>query len=274
MERIKLYEELEASLGSKLLTCVLFNGPAPDQTVIGDAVVEVIAEHLSRMGRVDRICLFLRTRGGQLMIARGFVNLIREYCDELCVIAPDKLRSAGTLMAVLADSVVMTQQAELGPVDPSKNSVSFEEITGYFDFAKNNLAIKDSRYLTDILIGLSDKIHPQIIGELYRSHVQMETVVMRALNRYISDKDVARHTASFLCGAAGSHDYVIRRQEAKELGLNVRMPEPRVETLIQALYNNIHSDLVLRGGPPCGLIRSTAGGEHYYSLEKKRWLNV
>ena len=83
-------------------------------------------------------------------------------------------------MALLADVIVMSRQAELGPVDPRKGAVSFEDIMGYFDFARNSLAVKDSEYLTRILIELSNKISPLTIGELYRSHGQMEGIIINS----------------------------------------------------------------------------------------------
>ncbi len=45
--------------------------------------------------------------------------MLRMFCDELEVIVPARARSAGTLMCLGADKVVMTKQATLGPIDPS-----------------------------------------------------------------------------------------------------------------------------------------------------------
>ena len=45
--------------------------------------------------------------------------MLRMFCDELEIIVPARARSAGTLMCLGADAVVMTKQATLGPIDPS-----------------------------------------------------------------------------------------------------------------------------------------------------------
>ena len=50
------------------------------------------------------------------------MNLIRIFCDELEILVPLKALSAGTLIAIGADRVVMTKQAALGPIDPSVNN--------------------------------------------------------------------------------------------------------------------------------------------------------
>ncbi len=45
------------------------------------------------------------------MAAWSILNLIRMFCDELEIIVPMKAHSAGTMMAIGADKIVMTKQA-------------------------------------------------------------------------------------------------------------------------------------------------------------------
>jgi len=84
----------------------------------------------------------------------------------------------------------MTKQATLGPIDPSINTrlnpqipgalpqnthpVSVEAVKGYIAFAKEELAIKDDTALANIMVKLSDVVHPLVLGEVYRSRAQIK----------------------------------------------------------------------------------------------------
>ena len=90
------------------------------------------------------------------MAAWNMVNMLRMFCDELEIIVPARARSAGTLMCLGADRVLMTKQATLGPIDPSltgplnpaipgaspdsRAPVSVEAVRGYIEMAKQDFA--------------------------------------------------------------------------------------------------------------------------------------
>lgn len=77
-------------------------------------------EVLSEMGHQDTIDLVLYTRGGDTEAPHRLVSLIREYCDTLNVLIPYRCHSAGTLVAMGADEIVMTPLGALSPIDPSR----------------------------------------------------------------------------------------------------------------------------------------------------------
>lgn len=77
-------------------------------------------EILSDMGHQEAIDLVLYTRGGDTEAPHRLVSLIREYCDTLNVLIPYRCHSAGTLVAMGADEIVMTPLGALSPIDPSR----------------------------------------------------------------------------------------------------------------------------------------------------------
>jgi membrane-bound ClpP family serine protease len=81
-------------------------------------VLDHFVKHLDAIGDVPKISLLLYTRGGSTLAAWSIVNLVRQFCDQFEVIVPFKAHSAGTLVCLGADSILMTKQATLGPVDP------------------------------------------------------------------------------------------------------------------------------------------------------------
>ena len=64
--------------------------------------------------------LLLHTFGGSTDVAEKLMTMLRGHVGtaELRVIVPDFAKSAGTLMVLGADSVVMSDTSELGPIDP------------------------------------------------------------------------------------------------------------------------------------------------------------
>ena len=236
------------------------------ETQISTDVLEFFSEQLDRIGKVEKISLFLYTRGGDTMAAWSLVNLIRQFCDEFEVTIPSKARSSGTIISLGADNIMMTKQATLGPIDPSLNSplnpqnpqapnnpqaripVSVESIQGFFDLAKNELKVNDEANLKDILLNLAGKVHPLVLGNVYRSRSQIQMVARKLLLKQLGEGQTEKidKIVSFLCSDSGSHDYAIYRNEAKdELGLSIEKPDDDLYKLIKDIFDDIREELKL-----------------------------
>lgn len=154
----------------------------------------------------------------------------------------------------------MTKQATLGPIDPSVNTplnppipnappqnnypVSVEAVKGYLAFAKEEMGIKDDMALSNIMIKLSDYVHPLVLGQVYRARAQIKMLAEKLLSNQITDGTKIKEIISFLCSDSGSHDYTINRREAKGmLGLNIEKPSYDMYNLIKAIYDDISNEL-------------------------------
>lgn len=247
-ERVDLYRQLEQKLNTKILTYVTSDRTG-FETQIAQDVIDLFINHLDKIGVVPKISLYLYTRGGDTAAAWNIINLLRQYCDELQVIIPHKAHSAGTLISIGANSIIMTKQATLGPIDPSINTplnpqipnnpiatmpVSVEAVKGYLEFAKEELSIKDDIALANILIKLSDTVHPLVLGNVYRSRAQIKMLAEKLLINQVTDSTKIKQIIDFLCSDSGSHDYTINRREAKNtLGLNIIKPDEELYKLIK-----------------------------------------
>src|SRR5215468_5658831 len=89
------------------------------QTEVSADVLRRVPRHLEAVGRRERLALVLYTLGGDTNTPWPFVNFLRGYCDELCVLVPFWAHSAGTLIALGADKIYMTRFGTLSPIDPS-----------------------------------------------------------------------------------------------------------------------------------------------------------
>lgn len=266
-DRIDNYRWLEENRNSKLLVYITGDRPGMG-TQISSEVLEYFSNHLDKIGKVDTISLFLYTRGGETMTALSLVNLIRQFCENFEIIIPSKARSSGTIISLGADRIMMTKQATLGPIDPSLNAplnpqnpqlpnnpmaripVSVESIQGFFDFAKNELGINNEDNLKEVLLKLSDKVHPLVLGDVYRSRTQIQMIARKLLQKQLGEGEEATRKIdkiiAFLCSDSGSHDYAIYRNEAKdELGLNIEKPNDEQYVKINSVFEDIRKELKL-----------------------------
>jgi hypothetical protein len=262
-DRLKLYKEIETERGSKLL--VFITGDRPNlETQISSEMQDYFVNHLDKFELTDKISLFLYTRGGDTMAAWSLINLIKQFCKYYEVIITSKARSAGTLISLGANKIIMSKQATLGPIDPSLNSplnpqnptypqnpqarvpVSVESIKGFFEYARQELKITNQNDLTKIFNVLADKIHPIVIGNVFRSRSQIQMLAEKLLSQNIKDKNKIKKIISFLCSDSGSHDYPIYRREARnDLGLNVEKPSADFYKKMKAISDDISNELEL-----------------------------
>ncbi|GET27667.1 serine protease [Prolixibacter sp. NT017] len=262
-ERIDNYRKIEEIRGTRLIVYVTGDRPGME-TQIHPEVLEYFVNHLDPLGKVEKISLLLYTRGGNTLAAWSLVNLIRQFCKEFEVIIPSKAQSSGTLISIGANKVVMTKQATLGPIDPSLNGplnpqnpqipqnpmaripVSVESIKGYFALAEEDLKIGNEKELTQILLSLSEKVHPLVLGDVYRSRTQIQMLARKLLAKQIDNKDRIEEIISFLTSDSGSHDYTIYRNEAKhELGLNIEKPDDEFYSILKQTFDDIRTELEL-----------------------------
>jgi len=262
-DRFSLYQEIEKLRKSKLLVYITGDRPGLE-TQIHPEVLDYFVEHLDKIGKCQKISLFLYTRGGNTLTAWSLVNLIRQFCENFEVIIPSKAQSAGTLISIGANNIIMTKQATLGPIDPSLNNplcpqnpmipqnpqvrvpVSVESIKGFFQFIQSDLRINNEANLKDILINLSNQVHPLVLGDIYRSRTQIQMLAKKLLKKQIEKEDEIERITSFLCSDSGSHDYAIYRREAKdELGLNIEVPDEGLYRVIKETFANIKDELEL-----------------------------
>lgn len=280
IDRLDLYKELEKQRNSKLLVYVTGTRQGLETQIAND-ILPMFSEHLDSIGDSDKISLYLYTNGGNTLAAWSLVNLIRSFCKELEVIIPSNCFSSGTLICLGANNLVMTKQAMLGPIDPSVNGplnpgipgisdpnakvpVSVEYVNAYIEMAKKDFGITDQKNMTDILLNLSEKIHPLTLGQVYKSKSQIQMLAKKLMKWQSFEQEKEDTIIKFLCSESGSHDYSIRRKEANEsLGLPIEKPTMGQYTIIKNIFDDISKELDLDTPYNPAIILNTANTVPY-----------
>ncbi|MGQ0566085.1 MAG: SDH family Clp fold serine proteinase [Gemmobacter sp.] len=261
VERRKLYKKIEAARSSKVLLFATGDRPGMEAQIAPDCI-DFFVDHLDSMWPAKKISLVLHTRGGDTAAAWQLVNLLRTFCDDLEVIVPSKALSAGTLISLGANRILMTKQASLGPIDPSLNGplnplvpgggpnhrapVSVEAVQGFLDVVTEQLKVTDASALATVWNNLAEKIHPLVLGQIFRSRSQIRTLAKRLLAYQNVEEEKREAIISFLCSDSGSHDHTINRREATAMGLAVEKPSDELYTILKALHDNVSAAMKFR----------------------------
>lgn len=283
-DRLELYKQLEEQRQSKLLVYVTSTRQGLETQIAND-ILPKFSKHLDKIGDTEKISLYLYTNGGDTLTAWSLVNLIRSFCKNFEVIIPSNCFSSGTLICLGANNLIMTKQACLGPIDPSINGplnpnfpgidnpnvkvpVSVEYVNAYVEMAKKDFGITDQRNMTDILLNLSEKIHPLTLGQVYKSKSQIQMLARKLMKYQNLEEDKENAIIKFLCSESGSHDYSIRRREAREsLGLTIETPTIELYTIIKQIYDDINKELELENPyNPIFLLNNT--DKYHYSFRR------
>ncbi|MGQ3486867.1 SDH family Clp fold serine proteinase [Roseovarius pacificus] len=294
--RAKLLKVIEDERNSKAILYVMGDRPGMETQIAHD-VVDIFVDHLDELWPTERITLILHTTGGDTAAAWRLINLLRTFCDDLEVIVISKALSAGTLISLGADRIMMTKQATLGPIDPSVNGplnppiqgssqrapVSVEAVQGFLDLAKKDLEIADGSALGAVLNTLSAQIHPLVLGDVLRRRTQIRDLARTLLSHQGLEQDKLDAVIAFLCSESGSHDHTINRREARKLGLVIENPSEDFYSVLRELYKSVTETLQLRNrfkpdtilGPHQmvhyvvrrGLVESRALGSHQFVSE-------
>lgn len=261
MNKGDLIEKLEEKRQSKLI-CYITGDRQPFNTRIAGDVIPLLNKQLDKLEKCKKISLFLYTSGGDMLSPIRIVKLIRNHCDEFEVIVPYKAHSAGTLICLGANKIIMGKLAELSPVDPStghpfnpqnpnnsqqKLDISVEDLNSYFLFAKEKAGVRDDQ-MNEIYKLLVEKLHPLSIGNAYRAYRMSKMLTERLLSLHMDiekEKEKVIKIIKEITGDITIHAYPIDCGEARELGLNIEAPDQETENAMIALYEEYSKEMKL-----------------------------
>jgi hypothetical protein len=268
-ERKGLISQLEKVRNSRVLSYFLSDretfppGVPGFATQLGTEPHLLLIDQLRSIGRTKQIDLFLYTRGGDTNAVWPFINLLREHCDKLAVIVPFRAHSAGTLICLGADEVIMSECAELSPIDPKTGNefnpfdtrnplmqlgISVEDVAAYFAWCKE-AGIKEGQYI-DVLKELTRQVHPLALGNVQRVYLQIRVLAEKLLFLHMDRKqnaDKIKEIIGALTTKFYSHVHAITRKEAIPLlGDWVKPPTKEEEPVMWELFNSYAETLELR----------------------------
>jgi len=277
-KRVELITEIEKQRKSKLLVYITGDRP-PFGAQIGEDAVRPMYDHLIGFDKknkdLDKIDLFVYSRGGNVSVPWRIISMLREFCEELSVLIPYKAYSATTMIALGSDNIVMGRKAELGPIDPtlermpigsstvSPDQISVEDVSSYISFMKERVNINDQMALSNVISLLAEHVQPLTLGSINRqySHIRLVAKKLLTSRKEKMDEERLGTIIEALTEKMYSHGHGIGRKEAKELGLSVIFPDEKLEKTMWNLF--IEYEKLLKLNEPVHFEQLLADKEEY-----------
>ena len=169
------------------------------------------------------VTLVLHTSGGSADIGISIIKVLKAHGKKVTVAVYRKCMSAGTIMALAADKILMGKYAYLGPVDGQITVGNYESVSVN--------AIGDILGRTDI----PNALEPLLVGSYEESLIYKENILYPIVLKHCKNNEViARSLLDFLV-SRGHHTYNIFYNEAKSIGFNVKKMPSDMEHVIEKL---------------------------------------
>jgi len=269
--RVQLLRDIETERGSRVIAYITEPRPQGFGTGISSDVSPILYEHLRKIGKVERIDILLHTHGGDTLAPSNIVHLFREFCDHLGVLVPAFAMSAGTMVALGANEIVLGCVGRLGPVDPTVGNdfnpqveltdekgkktqrslpISVEDVAAYLSLARETGKL-DDHGMAEAFRALTDKVHPLALGNVHRKYLLIRAVSKRLLHLHMNaeaDRERIEGIVNILTEGLYDHAYQISRQEARSvIGLPVVTPPAKLDGLMWSAYQAYRKALHLDG---------------------------
>lgn len=274
IERKAIIEELEKRRGSKVITLVTSDRPSRiavpgiNSQIAPDQVYQIIKQlkiFKEKNFKEETIDLFIYSRGGDVNTAWPLVNTIRTFAKKFNVLVPLYCHSAGTLISLGADNIVMSETGSLSPTDPTVTNafnpkenntpigISVEDVTSFISLAKDGdkVGIKSEDNIMKVFELLVKEVHPLALGNVQRSHTQIRLLAEKLLRLHLVGEefdDKIKKIVNELTERLYTHYHLIYRDEATKLiGLSsVTNPDEEDNKLMWKLYLDYENELKLK----------------------------
>ncbi len=259
-KRLELIEQIQDIRKSKVIVYFTGHGKVSQSMIAEDAVLPIYQHLLSSTSDEEdtpNIDLFLFTHGGDVSVPWRIVTMIREFCGRFAVLIPYKAYSAGTMISLGADEVVMGRKAELSPIDPTlvrrtvseaeipPRQISVEDVSSYISFMRDRAGITDQAALAQVVSQLAAHLTPLTLGTVNRQYSHIRLVARKLIssrNDRLEEERISSIVEA-LTEKMYSHGHAIGRSEAKDLGLPIDIPDSELEQAIWSLYLEYEKEL-------------------------------
>lgn len=210
------------------------------------------------------LSIVLHTPGGSPDAAETIISYLRQKFRDVEVIVPAYAMSAGTMVALACNRILMGRQSQLGPIDPSLGPHSALAVLDQFEQAKSEI-LEDPR-MAMVWHPILQTIGPALLRAARNANERGERMVARWLEKYMfagqeeAPKRAVATAHYFSDGDHKSHGRRIDRDEAREAGLEVIDLEDS-QTLQESVLALYHlATIIFEQGPASKLVQSDIDG--------------
>ncbi|MBE5851247.1 MAG: S49 family peptidase [Lachnospiraceae bacterium] len=171
--------------------------------------------------------LLLHTPGGNTAATESIVNYLRSiFGNNIRAFVPQIAMSAGTMIALSCNSIVMGKQSNIGPIDPQFGGMSCAAVIEEFDNALQSVSKNAASIpLWQVIIS---KYHPTFLGDCQKAIQWSQEIVKEWLcDNMLQGRDDADQISETIIQRLGSHQHTFSHErhihidECKNMGIRV-----------------------------------------------------
>jgi len=227
--RLRLLSRMERRYNIRVITLIhrqekigLFGIPVYRFIDIDDS--ETVLRAIRTTPPEKTLALILHTPGGLVLAASQIALALKRHPGKKVVIVPHYAMSGGTLIALAADEIWMDPNAVLGPLDPQ---LSMEP--GVHVPAPSLIKVIEVK-------GEKASDRTMIMADVAKKALkEVQDLIIKLLKDKMDD-DKVKEVAIALTEGRWTHDYPLTAEEAKKLGLNIKMEIPEEVYELMELY--------------------------------------
>jgi len=246
-----LLSEISARMQGRnvlLYFSAFFQKPGVSFTQMMPEDINGIMNAFHNMDASKGLVLILHTPGGDITAAEQIINYVHSIFDDVTAIVPVRCMSAGTMLALSCDEIIISKAGQLGPTDPQifgPNSV--KNIIEQFEMARQDILRNPQ------LAHLWAPILRTYGHSLYRHATKVEAYAKAKITEWLKQKGKSSPEVDLILrtfhDTPNFHGERIGYRDMKNLGMNVKLLEddPILQNAVMQAYHvaTIYSETTL-----------------------------
>jgi ClpP class serine protease len=232
---------------------------------ISDASMPGLMTAVNKLDKSKGLDLILHTPGGEINATEQIVFYLRKiFKGDIRAIVPHLAMSAGTMIALACQKIVMGLHSNLGPIDPQVGGGAAHAILEEFERVQE--LFKSSPKEAQAWLPILQKYTPTLIGACEKAIKLSETMVKSWLaTGMFAEAKNPESSAKKIVAALGSHAQTLSHgrhitiEQAQELGLKIE-PLEADEKLQDAVLSVHHAyNITFSMSPAVSIIENQLG---------------
>ena len=269
-ERYKYLNALSEYRGRNIIT--YYSGwmfrPSAEDVSINDKDINAFMEVLHKLDKGKGLDLILHTPGGEISAAEQIINYLHSCFTDIKVIVPQMAMSAGSLISISCNEIIMGKQSCLGPFDPQLGGVACQSVLKEFENAKDELKTNpEALGLWQVIIS---KYPPTFLYSCHQAVELTKELANKLIDKIVTDKSKIEEIKKAFNDNSESkvHSRHISKTKLQKLGLNVTSLEDdqKLQDLILSLHHCY--SIILEIAPVTKFVENHIGGRYLRMLNQ------
>ncbi len=233
---------------------------------INDKDINAFMEVVHKLDKSKGLDLILHTPGGEIAATEQIVNYLHSCFSDIKVIVPQMAMSAGAIISVSSNEIIMGKQSCLGPFDPQLNGVACQSVLKEFENAKTE--IQNNPAALGLWQVIVSKYPPTFLYSCKQAVDHTDELADKILGKVVNDKTKFDKIKNVFIDNSESkvHSRHFSKDKLQELGLNVTSLEDdqRLQDLVLSLHHCYV--ILLENASVVKFVENSVGGRYVRML--------